>query len=937
MSVFMKMLSQLNHRLFHKIRFILPLLFSFFFLNQSLYAQDAATDNSSQTSQAQPQGNQALSKSEAKKLLNILDNPKKREEFTQTLSLIAKGLPSDQASANSTASDSTDSDSSASNAASNSQDATAPKAAAVAAKPASKAAAPATTDSSSTENSSEPAALIDKDVSDDLNIVSRYIVKYTTSFAAIFKDMGFVSRWFHYEMTHQAARTILFKAVLYGLLIFGIGLALEYTIVFFTRGLLRTIKERAQSYETAWSLKHAPQPENNDDSSDNLEIASDVGDAGSDNSEEKAAETKETRAEDHRRQNEVMAFIIRIPFAFYHLITKLLPVAIFLGFNYIVSALISPSRQAEALTLSLANAYALSRTAYIILESTFAPKSPPIRLLPASDSTAALVIKWANILVITPSIGMFLISMGDEFHIARRGIEALILASILVEHLFLAAFIWRIRHIVAQALRPPEKLQSRPFWRFISTIIGLWWIPAIFVDIALWVVWATRFHGGYRWMLRSCILTVAILVFSRLAAVLAYGAQENLFNFNDDMKSRYPRLQKRADFYYPYVRSIITFVITAVSLIALTQSWGIPTLRFLFKSSIGARLTSLAFSLFIAITVAVTLWEVINAMLNRQIDRYHESNQFSRATRLRTVFPIIRTVLLVFIIAIVAVTTLSQIGINVAPLLTGAGIMGAAIAFGSQSLVKDFITGFFMLVEDAIQVGDWVSTGGVSGTVEHLSIRTLRVRAVNGDLHIIPFSSVSSIANTGRDFNQIIIRQTLDLSEDPDRLVKIMQKTIDEMRKEDAYKDIIYSGYNDLGVDISDSNGSVLVGSIRTAAMMKWKVQREFYRRLGNRMAEANIKFYTGTSYYTTPPGSPLHWINDQPSPAPQSDTDMMRKLEAANTHSDDAVKTGQKKDGSSSGKSAGKEADTESHAAKDGRGKSSGAESDQKDSGEEN
>lgn len=71
MSVFMKMLSQLNHRLFHKIRFILPLLFSFFFLNQSLYAQDAATDNSSQTSQAQPQGNQALSKSEAKKLLNI--------------------------------------------------------------------------------------------------------------------------------------------------------------------------------------------------------------------------------------------------------------------------------------------------------------------------------------------------------------------------------------------------------------------------------------------------------------------------------------------------------------------------------------------------------------------------------------------------------------------------------------------------------------------------------------------------------------------------------------------------------------------------------------------------------------------------------------------------------------------------------------------------
>ncbi|MFT8737148.1 MAG: mechanosensitive ion channel domain-containing protein [Zymomonas mobilis] len=904
----MKMLSQSYGRLFHKIRFILPVLFSFFFLGNALYAQDNVTDNSSQVSQAQPENGQALSKSEAKKLLNILDNPKKREEFTQTLSLIAKSLP-EQDAPSSPATDSADSTDKTSQTA-----APAAKVAPAAPKTAAKDAAAAATESNATENSSDPTILIDKDVSDDLNVVSRYIIKYTASFVSLFNDMRFISRWLQYEMSHPAAYKILLNAVFYGLFIFAIGLVLEYTLSFFTRGLLRSIKDRAQSYEMQWALKHSGNNSTDDDDDnkvvDKIDLSSESGEAKADaeDAESKSADTEETRAEDHRRQNEVMAFIIRIPFAFYHLVTKLLPVALFLGFNYIVSAVISPSRQAEALTLSLANAYALSRTVYVILESTFAPKSPPIRLLPASDSTAALVIKWANILVITPSIGIFLISMGDEFHIARRGIEALLLAFVLIEHLFLAAFIWRIRHIVAQALRPPEKLQSRPFWRFMSTIIGLWWVPAIFVDMALWMIWATRFHGGYKWMLRSCVLTVAILIFSRLAAVLAFGTQENLFNFSDDTKSRYPRLQKRADFYYPYVHSIITFVIAAVSLVALTQSWGIPTMRFLFKSSVGSHLTSLAFSLFIAITVAVLLWEVINAMLNRQIDRYHESNQFSRATRLRTVFPIIRTVLLVFIIAIVAVTTLSQIGINVAPLLTGAGIMGAAIAFGSQSLVKDFITGFFMLVEDAIQVGDWVTTGGVSGTVEHLSIRTLRVRAVNGDLHIIPFSSVTSIANTGRDFNQIIIRQTLDLSEDPDRLVKIMQKTIDDMRKEDAYKDIIYSGYNDLGVDNSDGNGAIMVGTIRTAAMMKWKVQREFYRRLSNRMAEANIKFYTGTSYYTTPPGSPLHWINDQPEPA-QSDADMMRKLPPKDAKPDEAGKESQKKETPSASKAGKKEA----------------------------
>jgi small-conductance mechanosensitive channel len=188
-------------------------------------------------------------------------------------------------------------------------------------------------------------------------------------------------------------------------------------------------------------------------------------------------------------------------------------------------------------------------------------------------------------------------------------------------------------------------------------------------------------------------------------------------------------------------------------------------------------------------------------------------------------------------------------------------------------LWKDVITGFFMLAEDAIQVGDWVTTSGVSGTVEQLSIRTLRVRSIDGDLHIIPFSSVTSIANTGRGFNQIIIKQVLDLGEDQKKVVHILAEVVKEMRTEDSFRHIIFSDYNDLGVDCSDSNGAVLVGSIRTAPMMKWKVQREFYRRLANRMAAAGVKFYTPTSYYTTPPGNAMHlamdampeWVPPQP------------------------------------------------------------------------
>ena len=158
-----------------------------------------------------------------------------------------------------------------------------------------------------------------------------------------------------------------------------------------------------------------------------------------------------------------------------------------------------------------------------------------------------------------------------------------------------------------------------------------------------------------------------------------------------------------------------------------------------------------------------------------------------------------------------------------------------------------------------------------------MSIRTLRVRAFDGDLHIIPFSSVTSIANTARDFNQIIVRQTLDLSEDSVKVAQIMKDTIAEMRKEEEFASVILSDYNDLGVDKSDQDGAVLIGIIKTAPMMKWKVQREFYRRIALRMTQANIKFYVPTAYTTSPPGIPMHLaldaMPDRPSP-PSAVTD---------------------------------------------------------------
>ena len=763
-----------------------------------------------------------LSQQDAQQLLNVLNDPQKRDEFTKTLSLMAKGLPA------------------------------APK-----------------TQAKTAATSTDSAAVIDNSVHSELDDLGNTATEYVNNFTSLFTDLGKVGTWFRHEVQNPQSRQSLLDSFGRALLIMVLALAAERAASIGLRKPLTSVKKLAEAREarqTAAQDQTAPLPT----------------DADADTSTDTEADTSQTREKDQRRGNEVLRYLVRVPYNALHFLLKLLPVGVCLLLGYLGAEFLTSTDQARTVALTLVNAYAIARGLYLIIETILVPRSPAIRLVPMPDDTARLLTRWWNVLVAAPSIVICLSILGREFDLDTQGVEAMMRGVVLIEHLIIAAFIWRIRHIVARALQPSPGLRKNALWAFAGTLAKLWWVPIIFLDMALWFVWAAHLKGGYQWILHGTLLTFLCLIVSRVLALLVYGLQDRLFRVGPELQAQYPDLQKRADFYYPYVRKIMTIAIILTTAVCIAQSWSIPTFDFFLHSALGLRLVGAVVCLLIGMTIAALAWETVNSILNKQISRYSASAQEARAARLRTVLPIIRTVLLTVIIIFVAVTTLSQIGINVTPLLTGAGILGVGLSFGSQSLVKDVITGFFMLAEDAIQVGDWVTTGGIAGTVEHLSIRTLRVRSFDGDLHIIPFSSVTSIANTARGFNQIIVRQTLDLSEDTGKVVKIMQETIAQMRKEDGFRSMIFSDYTDLGVDNSDGNGAVLVGIIKTAPMMKWKVQREFYRRIALRMAAAGIKFFTPTSYSTTPPNVPMHMALDAMPTGPQDDTCLLYPSDAA-------------------------------------------------------
>jgi small-conductance mechanosensitive channel len=174
-------------------------------------------------------------------------------------------------------------------------------------------------------------------------------------------------------------------------------------------------------------------------------------------------------------------------------------------------------------------------------------------------------------------------------------------------------------------------------------------------------------------------------------------------------------------------------------------------------------------------------------------------------------------------------------------LLASASIFGVALGFGSQKLVQDFITGMFLLMENAMQVGDFVTVAGVSGTVEYLSIRTVRLRGGDGSLFTVPFSSVTTVNNVNRGIGNAAVRISIAFGADVDRAIDLLKQIGSELREDPQFKDGILSDFSFWGVDAVDGAAVTLAGQIQCRDTMRWPVQREFNKRMLRRFNEAGI------------------------------------------------------------------------------------------------
>ncbi len=478
-----------------------------------------------------------------------------------------------------------------------------------------------------------------------------------------------------------------------------------------------------------------------------------------------------------------------------------------------------------------------------------APKHPQLRLINATDEVATFFHRTMIGLVLLIGFTTFII----QFHILNGVPPGEIQ---LAFWLNFALYIWLVvsayigRDGMTQVLigsrpeevTPAEMKVARIFpWFAICFVIFMWVVVEIIAGMG-------RFDllGGREY------IVLALVTFTPVIDTIIRALVRHMV----------PPMQGAGviarQAYYSTKRSYIRIarVITFAAIIMIIASlWNIDFGN-LASAGVGARIAGRFFEAMLVIAIGYLIWEIITLMINRKLaaemtaagidldDDEPGGGEGGGAggSRLSTVLPMIRFTLQITIVTMTILLALSNMGVDITPLLAGAGILGIAIGFGAQSLVKDVVSGVFFLVEDAFRVGEYLNIGEIVGTVEKISLRSLQLRHHNGPIHTIPYGEIPTVTNLSRDYVIMKLKWTLPFGTDPNKIKKLFKEIGKEMMDAE-YADNIIQTFKSQGVYDVDDVGIVIRGKFMAKPGTQWLMRKDVYARVQRKLEDNGIEF----------------------------------------------------------------------------------------------
>ena len=531
---------------------------------------------------------------------------------------------------------------------------------------------------------------------------------------------------------------------------------------------------------------------------------------------------------------------VRLPLLAGRTVLDLVPIAAIAAGAYAMLPVVRPTPLVQVMALTLINAYLIVRGSLALSRMVLAPSVGTLRILPLSDATANYLFIWLRRLVGLSVFGFFLAEAALLLGLPATGYTALLRLLGLVITGLAVVFFLQNRVPVATWIRGEQTEQQTA--RLRGRLADIWHVVAVLYTVAIFGVWMLGIEGGFEYLARATAISAVILVATRLIMTGVDRLVELGFAIRPEIRDRYPTLEDRTNRYLPAMVLVLRWAVGLVVVLALLETWGVDALGWL-DTPLGELLAERAFSIVAVVILALVFWEIVNSGVEHYLARTDfEGNVVERSARIRTLLPLFRKVVFTVLVVMVSLIVLSELGINIGPLLAGAGVVGLAVGFGAQTLVKDVITGLFILVEDTIAVGDYVEVGGHEGTVESLSIRTIRLRDPAGSIHSVPFSDVGTVLNYTRDYSFVVLNIGVAYRENVDKVMKVIEDLGREMTEDPTLAADIISPLEAQGVQSLGDSAVVIRAKMKVRAGTQWGMKREFNHRMKNRFDELGIE-----------------------------------------------------------------------------------------------
>ncbi|HEX6114791.1 MAG TPA: mechanosensitive ion channel domain-containing protein, partial [Geminicoccaceae bacterium] len=531
-----------------------------------------------------------------------------------------------------------------------------------------------------------------------------------------------------------------------------------------------------------------------------------------------------------------LARATRVPL---RLLVDLLPVLVFAVAAYLALEAVQPDGIGRLVVISLIDASILAQASIALIRRVFSPGTPELRVPAISDAAARYGARWSTGVICTSVYGYAVLEAAGHLGLPAAIRELLLHLLFFGVAAMIALVVVMIRRPIRAAIESLADEHRSPFLRWLPwrALAGIWHVLALAYLLFVSAVWAFGIPGGFRAMVIDTLASAAVMLGTALVLSVMTRRSQSGVPAGDLALAEAPLLEQRLVRYRSWLSVMGRGLLVLLAGLVLLEIWGVGVLSWLGSNAGKVVLGRLA-TVALVVIVTLVVWEGINFAIERTVTERDAEGNLLLGSRTRTLLNMTRQFVLVFLGLIALFLVLAELGVNIAPLLAGAGVLGLAIGFGSQKLVQDIITGMFVLLGDSMRIGDVVEVATRIGVVEQMTMRTVVLREYGGNVHTIPYSAIDTVTNYTKDFSYAVFEVGVAYRENVDQVMEAMREIGAEMHRDDYFRRLILEPLDIAGVDRFADSAVIIKARFKTRPLKQWEVSREFNRRVKNRFDE---------------------------------------------------------------------------------------------------